>query len=482
MEPITPNLSQLSFLDRFNKWVQESIMIKLFSIGFLLLILLIPATWIQSLISERQSRATDVLSEVAGKWSGPQTIAGPVLVIPFKTIETIDKGKDGIEKVERIDKAFFLPEQLNINGKITPEVLNRGIFDAVVYNSALDIRSTFNKPDFTKLNIAEERVQWKDAYLAFGISDVRGISEDLAIKVGSEKFSGEPSSDMGVSYAQHRANFDSENTTSYDSHRAEEETASNGIICKLNWENAEQFKGDVALTLNLKGSNRIDFAPAGKTTDVSLAGAWGNPSFDGDFLPTDRNLTDSTFTAKWKVLHYNRPLAQQWINNAQSLAGSDFGAKLLIPVDQYQKSMRSSKYGILVILLTFIALFLVEITQKIRIHPFQYILVGAALTIYYTLLLSFSEHIGYNVAYIISSIATVALVSLYSKTFLENSRLTALFTGLLVVFYTFIFVIILQQDYALLIGSIGLFMIIGMLMYFSRKVSWYGSEHGKLAN
>lgn len=480
MEPITPNISQLSFLDRFNKWVQESIMIKLFSIGFLLLILLIPSTWIQSLISERQSRATEVLQEVASKWSGPQAIAGPVLVVPFKTIDTIDRGKDGIEKVERIDKAYFLPEQLNINGAITPEVRNRGIFDAVVYNSALDIRSTFSKPDFSKLSIAEERVQWKDAYLAVGISDVRGISEDLAIKVGGERLSGEPSSDMGFSYAQHRANFDSENS-SYPSYRPEEETATNGIICKLNWENADQFKGNVALTLNLKGSNRIDFVPAGKTTEVSLAGAWGNPSFDGDFLPEPREVTDTTFTAKWKVLHYNRPLAQQWINNGQSLAGSDFGAKLLIPVDQYQKSMRSSKYGILVILLTFIALFLVEITQKIRIHPFQYILVGAALTIYYTLLLSFSEHIGYNIAYIISSIATVALVSLYSKTFLGDSRLTALFTGLLLVFYTFIFVIILQQDYALLIGSIGLFMIIGMLMYFSRKVSWYGSEHGKVA-
>lgn len=474
MEPITPAPSQLSFLDRFNNWLQESIMIKLFSIGFLILILLIPSTWIQSLISERQSRATEVLQEVAGKWSGPQTIAGPVLVIPFRSIETIDKGKDGIEKIERIDKAFFLPERLNINGKVTPEVLHRGIFDAVVYNSALDVSASFTQPDFSKLNVTDERVLWKDAYLALGISDARGISDDLIVKAGGAELTGESSSDLGLSYAQHRPAY--ENETTYPTYHPEEETTSSGIIFKLNWQSAEQFKGDVAVALGLKGSNRIDFAPAGKTTDVTLTGAWGNPSFDGDFLPLERTVTDSSFTAKWKVLHYNRPLAQQWINNAQSLAGSDFGARLLIPVDQYQKSMRTSKYGILVILLTFIALFLVEITQKIRIHPFQYILIGAALTIYYSLLLSFSEHVGYNVAYMIASVATVVLVSLYSKTFLGNTRLVAILTLLLLVFYTFIFVIILQQDFSLLIGSVGLFMIIGMLMYFSRKVSWYGKS------
>jgi inner membrane protein len=177
-----------------------------------------------------------------------------------------------------------------------------------------------------------------------------------------------------------------------------------------------------------------------------------------------------------EVLHFNRPFSQQWTGNGVELSGADFGVKLLIPVDQYQKSTRTSKYGILIILLTFMALFLVEIIQKIRIHPFQNILIGAALIIYYILLLSFSEHIGYDMAYIISSIATVALISLYSTTFFRNTKLVVLFTALLVLFYTFIYVIILQQDFSLLLGSIGLFLIIGSLMYFSRKVNWYGEK------
>jgi inner membrane protein len=204
-----------------------------------------------------------------------------------------------------------------------------------------------------------------------------------------------------------------------------------------------------------------------------LSGPWADPSFDGEFLPATREVTETGFTASWKVLHFNRPFSQQWTQDNQQLSGADFGIKLLIPVDQYQKSIRTSKYGVLIILLTFIALFLVEITQKIRIHPFQYILIGAALTIYYTLLLSFSEHVGYNVAYIIASLATVILISLYSISFLGNTKLIMLFSLLLITFYSFIFVIILQQDFSLLLGSIGLFFIVGLLMYFSRKVNWY---------
>ncbi|MFM8912691.1 MAG: inner membrane CreD family protein [Flammeovirgaceae bacterium] len=170
------------------------------------------------------------------------------------------------------------------------------------------------------------------------------------------------------------------------------------------------------------------------------------------------------------------PFSQQWLGEGERLAGSEFGVKLLIPVGQYQKSMRTAKYGVLVILLTFVALFLVEIMRKVRIHPFQYILVGAALIIYYSLLLSFSEHVGYNAAYWIATIATVILVSLYAITFLMHRRLIAVFSGLLTFFYLFIFVIIQMQDYSLLLGSVGLFTIIALIMYFSKGIQWYREE------
>jgi inner membrane protein len=460
----------LNLLERFNRWIQESIMVKLFSIGFLILILLIPSAWIEDLIYERQLRADQVIDEVADKWSAPQTISGPVLIIPFRKQVIIDRGKDGKEITEHIEKAFFLPDQLNITGNVTPQILHRGIFDAVVYESSLKVDASFTTPDFKALAIPEEMVLWKDAYLVLGIGDLRGISDNPVFTAGDQPLSAEPSNNIGVSVS--RGTKTDTYTESYEKPLSPARS-SNGIVTKLPWENAESFSGKVNIKLNLKGSRRLNFIPAGKTTTVDLAGPWNNPSFDGEFLPAKRDITESGFSASWKVLHFNRPFSQQWAGSNQELSGADFGVKLLIPVDQYQKSIRTSKYGVLVILLTFMALFLVEITQKIRIHPFQYILIGAALTIYYTLLLSFSEHVGYNIAYIVSSLATVLLISAYSSTFFRSMRMTMLFSILLLIFYAFIYVIILQQDFSLLLGSIGLFLIVGTLMYFSRKVSWY---------
>ncbi|MFZ6008929.1 MAG: cell envelope integrity protein CreD [Bacteroidota bacterium] len=451
----SPNL-----FERFNTWIQESIMIKLISIGFLVLILLIPSAWIQSLIEERQQRANEAVQEIATKWSRSQTISGPVLVIPYRKQEVIDRGNDGKEIHERIEKAFFLPELLDVGGIVNPEILHRGIFEAVVYDATLQVKSTFQQPDFKSLNIPDNMVLWSDAYMVFGITDLRGINENPVFTVGDSTYETSPTSSLGIE------SFNISNDGSMTPSRE-------GIMAKLGWVNKDSFKGSVVIKIELKGSNRLDFIPGGKTTTVKLSGPWNDPSFDGEFLPDSREITESGFNASWKVLHFNRPFPQQWADGEQQLSGANFGVKLLIPVDQYQKSTRTSKYGALVILLTFIALFLVEIIQKIRIHPFQYILIGAALIIYYTLLLSFSEHFGYNTSYIVSSIATVTLVSLYSTTFLRTMKLTILFTLLLVVFYSFIFVIILQQDFSLLLGSIGLFLIVGLLMYFSRKIKWY---------
>jgi inner membrane protein len=468
METLHP--TSLTLFERLNRWIQESIMIKLFSIGFLILILLIPSSWIEHLMIERQARADEVMEEVADKWSGSQTISGPVLVIPFKKQIVIDRGKDGKETSEIIEKAFFLPDNLDISGNVNPQILNRGIFDAVVYESSLNVNSIFTKPNFKSLSIPEEAVLWNEAYLIFGISDLRGISDNPTFIAGDTLLA-EPSNHIGVSIKKNRKETYTE--YAYEKPLPGEAATSNGILTKLGWTDASSFSGNVSIKLNLKGSRRLDFVPTGKTTLVKLTGTWNNPSFDGEFLPATRDITENGFSASWKVLHFNRPFSQQWTENNQELSGADFGVKLLIPVDQYQKSIRTAKYSVLIILLTFMALFLVEITQKIRIHPFQYILIGAALIIYYTLLLSFSEHIGYNVAYIISSLATVVLISMYSTTFFRSNKLAVLFSVLLSVFYMFIYVIILEQDFSLLLGSIGLFVIVGTLMYFSRKVMWY---------
>lgn len=313
-------------------------------------------------------------------------------------------------------------------------------------------------------------ILWPEAHLIIAISDLRGISKNPpVITAGSKKLSSEPAQNIGVSTNK----FDRvTQIRAYEEHISSTKSTT-GIVAPLNWNSEEDFASLSEISFNLKGSSQLNFVPSGKTTSVKLSGPWPDPSFDGGFLPTTREVTETDFTAAWDILHFNRPFSQQWKDSHQELVGSEFGLKLLVPVDQYQKSIRTAKYGILIIMLTFVALFLVEITQKIRIHPFQYILIGAALIIYYTLLLSFSEQVGYNLAYWISTGATVVLIAAYSTSFLKNRSLSFLLTALLVIFYTFIFIIILQQDFSLLIGSVGLFLIVATLMYFSRKVNWY---------
>jgi inner membrane protein len=473
--------STLSIFDRIGAWFRESVFVKLFTIGFLTLILLIPQSWIESLVRERQYRASSVVNEITSKWSGPQTLAGPVLIIPFTNRERIDKGKNGVEIREWKQEAYFLPEQLDVNGNVSPQVLHRGLFDAAVYESAIDLKATFAKPNFKKLGVTAQDIHWGEAQLAYCLSDLRGISDNPVFMNGKAVLNGEPSNQIGFSTPRASVSsfLDDDRDGEMYTPAVSAESAGpsgTGIVTTLPWQTEADFNGTVTATLNLKGSSLLYFVPVGKTTDVSLKGPWANPSFDGEFLPEKREITDKGFSAHWKVLHYNRPFAQEWTGTNTELSGASFGTRLLIPVDQYQKSIRTAKYGILIILLTFVSLFLVEIIRNIRIHAFQYLLIGAALIIYYTLLLSLSEHVGYNIAYLIASGATVLLVSLYAASFLRKGGMIAFFGAILVFFYGFIFVIIQLQDYSLLLGSIGLFIVIALVMYFSRHITWYKEE------
>lgn len=462
-------------LTRFNTWIEESITVKLFSIGFLVLILLIPSSWVNDLIEERQGRADGVVTEISDKWSGSQTLSGPILVVPYTYYDKVTDIKGQVELIEKKDNAYFLPEIYKVTGNVNPETLHRGIFEAVVYSSELDIKAQFKQPDFKKLNISAEMARWEDAYLIFAITDIRGITSTPLFKDGTNELATEPSNSLDIYVTNYAKEYSTRRPDyAYDASNNTYKGSNNkGIIAKLNCTTASDFNGNISMKLNLRGSQHISFVPTGKETAVEIKGLWSTPSFDGEFLPETRDVSGSSFNAKWNILHFNRPFSQQWTGFGKELTGSEFGLKLLVPVDQYQKSIRTAKYSILIIMLTFVALLLVEIVKKIRIHPFQYILIGSALIIYYTLLLSISEQVSYNLAYWIATGLTVILISLYSKTFLKQTSLVIMLTLMMGIFYSFIFVIILQQDLSLLIGSIGLFIVVATLMYFSRKVTWY---------
>lgn len=454
----------------FNNWFGGSVLIKLGLIGFLTILLLIPSSLIQDLIAERQNRQEEVIREISDKWSGSQLVQGPVLVLPYKTT-IIAEDPNTNKKLSReiLTNIYILPETLNISSKANPEMLHRGIFDAVVYNSKIKVNGKFSALELIKSNIDPAMIQWDKAKVAIGLTDLKGLKNNPVIRLGNENYEAEP------------------DLTSL-------KLFSNNLIILPNLSSNKDTALSFSFDLDLRGSEKLSFLHLGKNTTVKIEGEWNNPSFTGRYLPDERLVSGKGFSATWKMPYYNRPYPQQWIeentilNKADTLVKGNnnpdtqatFGVDFLLPVDQYQKTTRAAKYAILVILLSFLSLFFTELLNKRNVHFLQYVLIGAAMTIYYTLLLALSEQVGFNAAYIIASLATISLIGTFIWSLLKNSKAALLFSGILSMFYGFIFVILQLQDMALLVGSVGLFVIIAALMYLSQKISWDSNKEEEL--
>ena len=442
-------------------WFGGSVLFKLGLIGFLTLILLIPSFLVQDLITERQNRKQEVIREISDKWSGSQLVQGPVLVLPYKT-RVLEKDSDTQKSSSReiITNIYILPENLNISSIANPELLHRGIFDAVVYTSKIKVRGKFSPLELKKSGIDPAMIQWEQAKVDIGLSDLKGLKNNPVIRLGNQNYEVEP------------------DFTSL-------KLFSNNLVILPDLRTEKSTALTFSFDLDLRGSEKLSFLHLGKNTTVKIEGEWSDPSFTGRYLPDERSVSETGFSATWKMPYYNRPYPQQWIEentvlnttdtNVKGTKDSDsravFGVDFLLPVDQYQKTTRTAKYSILVILLSFLSLFFTELLNKKSVHFLQYVLIGAAMTIYYILLLSLSEQLGFNLAYIIASAATAGLIGTFIWSLLKNRKAALLFTGILTMFYSFIFVILQLQDMALLVGSIGLFVIIAALMYLSQKIS-----------
>jgi inner membrane protein len=430
-------------------WLRESVIIKMLLIGVLTLLLLIPSFWVQNLVQERQGRQQEVIGEISDKWSGSQQVEGPILVLPYKTTqtETDASGKTTSKLVQT--NIYILPEDLKIDSKVSPQVLHRGIFDAIVYDAKIKVRGTFSALELKKSGIDPTAISWNEAKIVVGLSDLKGLKNNPSIKVGNSSIPVEP----GFSTAGN--------------------LFTNSLVAQMDLSASRSTSLEFSMDLDIRGSAELNFLHLGKSTSVGVTGTWNNPSFSGRYLPEQRQISKTDFSANWKLPYFNRPYPQQWVGDEKIIATkteeATFGVKFILPVDQYQKTMRSAKYAVLIIVLTFIALFFTEIINKKKVHFLQYILIGVAMIIYYTLLLSFTEQVGFVYAYLIASIATIALVSTFIASVLKNKKIAA---SILAVFYLFIYVIIQLQDLALLFGSIGLFVIVAFLMYFSSKIDW----------
>jgi len=422
----------------------NSYSVKMVIVSGLAILLMIPAFLIQDIIRERIALSENVKNELYSQWGGKQVVAGPVLNVPFIVQEQKDNNS-GV--VERHGIAHFLPETLKTEGTLKPEIRYRGIYKVVVYESQLKMKGSFAQPDITQLDLPNAEYNWDASYFTIGISDMRGIKNLPELEVNSQKCKVEP----GV---------------------ADNDLFQSGITVKASSVDLKRpFTYEINLVLN--GSADLSVEALGKTSEVALKSDWAEPSFTGGFLPANRKITKNGFSAQWLVTHLNRNFPQQWIGQKYNTHDASLGVELLIPVDQYQKIMRSVKYAILFIALNFIVFLFIEIKNKTHIHPFQYSLVAFALLIFYVLLTSISEQIGFNYAFLISAFAVTSLISWYTYSILRNLRSSIWVILLQSGLYVFLFTILQLQDYALLVGSVGLFVILAIIMRASQQIKWY---------
>ena len=445
---------------------------KLAFIGILMALLLIPMGMVRGLIGEREARRGEVEREVAGKWGGKQLLAGPILTVPYRTYSTDDKGRTDTA----VQYAHFLPEDLEVLGILAPEVRTRGIFAVPVFRGDLDISGRFARPSFAAWKVRDEDVLWGDAYVTLSLPDLRSVADASPFRwleqgrhlapdnlPGSPVYGGlQAATPLRVTEAAEAAGMAG---TAGTAGRKEAESPAGGYPFKLK--------------LKLNGSESMRAVPMGKRTRVVLRSSWASPSFDGAYLPDARSVNASGFQAEWTTLHLSRSFPQAWLGSQIGKADWEpfgFGVSLVLPVDGYQKAERCAKYAFLFILLTFLVFFLHETFSRIRIHPLQYLFVGFALCIFYLLLLALSEHIGFGPAYCAASAAVVSLVTAYGFAILGARRRALGLMAMLAGLYGYLYTLLQMEDYALLMGSLGLFAILAAVMLGTRKVDWYGAK------
>lgn len=461
------NIPRVSAVSTFLKRCATPL--KMLAVVVLILLLLIPLRMIQSVLHERLGRRNEAVVEITSKWGKDQSIIGPVLIVPYHYPIKSWKEQAGVGgKIERVEivemtlaNAYFLPTKLAIEGVVNPIQLRRGIYQAVVYSGKLDISAQFSRPDFAGLKIEDQNVLWDDAVVTFAIPDLRGVKESLHFQWGANSFPLSPGCKL----------------RSFQS----------GVFTKISGLREVKSTIPARLSLSLNGSGGVNFAPIGAQSSVQLSSPWPDPSFQGAFLPTTRKVTPDGFTAAWEISYYGRDYPQQWTSqestvglDANSAASSSFGVNFLHGIDAYRNVERAIKYGMLFLVLVFAVFFLFELLSGLRIHPFQYALVGAALCLFYLGLLSLSEFVVFGFSYLAAAAVTTLLIWFYCTKVLAGGKRTLIIVALLAAIYGFLYVALQLQDYSLLFGTAGLFAVLAAIIFLTRNIDWYTRDQTQL--
>jgi inner membrane protein len=454
-----PVMEKVNAAARFSllEMLRGSQIMKVVMISILALLLQVPISMISSTISERQLRNNQAVDEIASKWGREQNIIGPFLTVPFEREVVQVQQNNGFPENKQttvvVEYAHFLAEDLRIEGKTENLFRHRGIFEIPVYKLALNLTGRFSRPDFSNLGVAPTRILWDRASLTILISDTRAITDRAILVWNNEKIEFQPKS-------------------------AEFMGAGKGIQVLLK-DKLDSDSFAFSCPLSLQGSRGLFFAPMGRNTTATLESNWPDPSFQGNWLPIEQTIDKNGFRASWQVASLGRNFSQHWIDNpktGQQTIGDVFGVNFIRPVDTYRMAERSVKYQFLFLTLTFVTLWLFEVLAKVRLHALHYLLVGGGMCLFFLLELSLAEHLGFFTAYLLAAFAIIFLESCYCMAILKSPIRSAIVGTFITLLYGYLYTLLVNQDYALIAGSIGLFLLLATIMYLTRKVDWFSMK------
>lgn len=415
----------------------------------LLLLLLIPLGMIGDLVWERESRSDSAAAEIIGSAGGHLDIIGPVVILPYDVVERVYREGNWIREQKPGGEVFAAPEEVGIRIDLKTEYRVRGIYRVPVYEARLDIDGVI--PALDSDFLPEGAILRSEGIRIFtGFGDMRGIKAISSLTLGDRQFEFRPESageNLGGGIAVYPAGVDLYSAP-----------------IEFSWD------------MELSGGGRVTATPLGRDSRLEISGDWPSPSFGGAVLPRDRQVSEKGFSAVWVIPEVSRPIGSHWKSGdapLYSLRSHALEVRLMEPVGTYTRARRSVKYGALFLLLPFVVFFLFEAFGKARIHPVQYLLAGAADVLFYMLLLAVSEHLGFDFAYLIAAAASTVLLSLYSLQFTGRSPRGLVMPLVLGGAYLWLWVTLQSEDYALLIGAVGLFALVALVMTVTGKVNWY---------
>lgn len=425
--------------------VKQKIETKLIIIIGLIVLLLIPIFMIQNLIDERSELQQQVQVDIAKSSSDEQQVIGPFIHAQYLETVTVD-GKTS----EQLMNMTLLPESLNVSSNLATFEKYRGIYKALLYRSQNQFEGRFKTSALAVL--ADKKIKRLNLILA--ISDIRGIGQGSHINVNERSYELLPGTQL--------------------------DQLPQGIRVELDYETIR--KSEVLpyqIDLNLQGMRQLSFAPVGKNSSLTMQADWPHPSFVGDYLPIESSISAQDFSASWQTNYFATNLKELFNqclfrNECTLFKQRNMGVNLVDSVNHYLKNYRASNYAILVIVLIFASFFLLEVLRDEPIHPVQYGFVGLALAVFYLLLISLSEHLGFNIAYLLSALASAILLSVYVAGMLKNSKHGGLFLCGVLFIYSLLYGLLSAEDYALLMGSVLVFVVLSLIMMLTRRVNWYG--------